>query len=44
MLKWTIRIVGGLALIFGFLFWWLILSGSNASKTAPGVFDLSDYI
>ena len=43
MLKWTIRIVGGLALIFGFLFWWLILSGSNASKTAPGVFDLSDW-
>ena len=43
MLKWTIRIIGVLGLVFGFLFWWLILSGSNAAKTAPGVFDLSDW-
>jgi glyoxylase-like metal-dependent hydrolase (beta-lactamase superfamily II) len=43
MLKWTIRIVGVLALVFGLLFWWLILSGSNATKTAPGIFDLNDW-
>lgn len=43
MLKWTLRIGGGLILGFGLLFWWLLLSGSNAAKTAPGVFDLTDW-
>ena len=43
MLKWTIRIVGIAAFIFGGLFWWLILSGSTAPKAAPGVFDLNDW-
>lgn len=43
MVKWTVRIVGILAVILGVLFWWLMLSGSNASKSAPGVFDLADW-
>lgn len=43
MLKWILRIGGGLVVVFGLLFWWLLLSSSNASKTAPGVFDLSDW-
>ncbi len=43
MIKWTVRIVGILAVILGVLFWWLMLSGSNASKSAPGVFDLADW-
>jgi len=43
MLKWSLRIGGTLVLIFGILFWWLLLSGSNATKTAPGVFDLTDW-
>lgn len=43
MLKWGLRVVGGLALILGILFWWLFLSSSNATKTAPGVFDLADW-
>lgn len=43
MIKWGIRIFGILALILGVLFWWLLLSGSNAAKTAPGLFDLADW-
>ncbi|MBO6688663.1 MAG: hypothetical protein JJ931_00995 [Henriciella sp.] len=43
MVKWTVRIVGILVLIFGGLFWWLMLSGSTATKSAPGVFDLADW-
>ena len=43
MVKWTVRIVGILAVILGLLFWWLMLSGSNAAKSAPGVFDLADW-
>lgn len=43
MLKWSIRIGGALIVILGALFWWLMLSGSNAAKTAPGVFDLEDW-
>ena len=43
MLKWILRIGGGLLVGFGLLFWWLLLSGSNAAKTAPGIFDLEDW-
>lgn len=43
MLKWILRLGGGLIIVFGLLFWWLMLSGSNATKTAPGVFDLEDW-
>lgn len=43
MLKWILRIGGGLMVILGLLFWWLLLSGSNAAKTAPGTFDLEDW-
>ena len=43
MLKWILRIGGGLIVIFGFLFWWLMLGGSNATRSAPGVFELSDW-
>lgn len=43
MLKWILRIGGGLIVVFGLLFWWLLLSGSNAAKTAPGIFDLDDW-
>ena len=43
MLKWILRIGGGLVVVIGLLFWWLLLSSSNASKTAPGVFDLADW-
>ncbi len=43
MLKWSLRIVGVLVLVFGILFWWLLLSGSSAPKAAPGVFDLQDW-
>jgi glyoxylase-like metal-dependent hydrolase (beta-lactamase superfamily II) len=43
MLKWILRIGGGLVVVFGLLFWWLLLSSSNASKTAPGLFDLADW-
>ena len=43
MLKWLLRIGGLLILIFGVLFWWLMLSGSDAPKQAPDVFDLDDW-
>ncbi|MEM7327802.1 MAG: hypothetical protein AAF437_03620 [Pseudomonadota bacterium] len=43
MLKWFLRIGGGLIVLVGLLFWWLLLSGSTAAKTAPGVFDLDDW-
>lgn len=43
MVKWTVRIVGILVLILGGLFWWLMLSGSTATKSAPGVFDHADW-
>lgn len=43
MVKWTVRIVGILMVILGGLFWWLMLSGSTAVKSAPGVFDLADW-
>lgn len=43
MVKWTVRIVGILVVILGGLFWWLMLSGSTATKSAPGVFDLADW-
>lgn len=43
MLKWILRIGGGLIVVFGLLFWWLLLSGSTAAKSAPGVFDLADW-
>lgn len=43
MAKWTVRIVGILMVILGGLFWWLLLSGSTAVKSAPGVFDLADW-
>nr|WP_156780904.1 hypothetical protein [Hyphomonas sp. Mor2] len=43
MLKWTVRIVGTLALVIGFLFWWLMLSSSNAARSAPDVFNLTDW-
>lgn len=43
MLKWILRLGGGLIIVFGILFWWLLLSGSNAAKTAPGIFDLDDW-
>ncbi|GAB5456186.1 MAG: hypothetical protein Hens2KO_24150 [Henriciella sp.] len=43
MLKWILRIFVGLLAGFALLFWWLLLSGSNAAKTAPGVFDLEDW-
>lgn len=43
MVKWTVRFFGALVLVLGILFWWLLLSGSTASKTAPGVFDLADW-
>ncbi|MCR9269156.1 MAG: hypothetical protein NXH72_04120 [Hyphomonadaceae bacterium] len=43
MLKWMIRLGTGLVLVLGVLFWWLILSGSDAAKAAPGEFDLSDW-
>ncbi|MEM7459068.1 MAG: hypothetical protein AAF331_06365 [Pseudomonadota bacterium] len=43
MLKWILRIGGGLVVVLGLLFWWLFLSGSTAAKTAPGVFDLADW-
>lgn len=43
MLKWSLRVIGGLVLIFGVLFWWLMLSSSDAPASAPGVFDLEDW-
>ena len=43
MLKWLLRIGGALILIVGILFWWLILSSSDASKAAPGAFDIGDW-
>lgn len=43
MLKWILRIGGGLIVGMGLLFWWLLLSSSNAAKTAPGIFDLDDW-
>lgn len=43
MLKWILRVGGGLIIVLGILFWWLLLSGSNAPKSAPGVFDLADW-
>ena len=43
MLKWTVRIAGVLLAILGSLFYWLLLSSSNAAKSAPGVFDLADW-
>ncbi|MCR9194692.1 MAG: hypothetical protein NXH88_08170 [Hyphomonas sp.] len=43
MVKWTVRIVGIFMVILGGLFWWLMLSGSTAVKSAPGVFDLTDW-
>lgn len=43
MVKWLVRIGGGLIIVLGLLFWWLMLSSSTAAKTAPGVFDLADW-
>jgi len=43
MIKWSIRIFGILVLVLGVLFWWLLLSGSNAARSAPGLFDLEDW-
>ena len=43
MLKWILRLGAGLIVIFGALFWWLLLSGSDAPKSAPGVFEISDW-
>jgi glyoxylase-like metal-dependent hydrolase (beta-lactamase superfamily II) len=43
MLKWLLRIGGLLVLIVGILFWWLMLSGSDAPKQASDVFDLDDW-
>ena len=43
MLKWTLRIGAGLIVIIGILFWWLLLSGSSAPKSAPGIFEISDW-
>lgn len=43
MLKWILRVGGGLIIVLGILFWWLLLSVSNAPKSAPGVFDLADW-
>lgn len=43
MIKWGIRIIGILALILGALFWWLLLSSSDAAKSAPGLFELEDW-
>ena len=43
MIKWGIRIIGILALILGVLFWWLLLSSSDAAKSAPGLFELEDW-
>ena len=43
MLKWLLRIGGALVLILGILFWWLMLSGSDAPREAPGLFDLDDW-
>lgn len=43
MLKWLVRIGVVLILILGGLFWWLILSGSDASKATPGAFDIGDW-
>lgn len=43
MIKWLLRIGAGLGVAIGILFWWLLLSGSDAAKTAPGVFDINDW-
>ena len=43
MLKWSLRLVGALIAVFAALFWWLLLSGSSAPASAPGVFDLEDW-
>ena len=43
MVKWLLRIGGALVLVLGILFWWLLLSGSNAVKSAPDTFDISEW-
>lgn len=43
MIKWVFRIGATLLVILGAMFWWLLLSGSDAPKRAPDVFDLSDW-
>ena len=43
MLKWILRVGGGLIIVLGVLFWWLLLSGSNAPNSSPGVCDLADW-
>jgi glyoxylase-like metal-dependent hydrolase (beta-lactamase superfamily II) len=43
VLKWSIRIGGALLVLLAGLFWWLLLSGSDATKTATGLFDLADW-
>lgn len=43
MLKWVLRIVGGGIIVLAGLFWWLMLSGANAPKTAPDLFPIADW-
>lgn len=43
MLKWILRIGGGLVLLFAVLFWWLMLSGAGAPKTAPDLFPIETW-
>lgn len=43
MLKWIWRIGAGLVVLFGITTWWLLISGSDAAKTAPGIFDIEDW-
>lgn len=43
MLKWFLSVVGLSGLMLGILFWWLMLSGASAPKTAPDVFPVEQW-
>lgn len=43
MLKWLLRVFGALVVVLGGLFWWLLLSGASASRSAPDLFPVADW-
>lgn len=43
MLKWILRVALSLGLVLAAAFYWLILSGASAHKTAPDLFPIAEW-